>query len=129
MRTGSLHLQHSCFQEGEKLWNEAKPDIDALKTIVSHHFHSPCCDEVLMKGAYARVFLFTLENDQKIVARVVLPVRERVKTEAEVATMAYIRGTTLYFKEVMLILKYSRIHHRSNFNSGAKGLPLLQHAS
>jgi hypothetical protein len=44
-------------------------------------------------GAYARVYLFTLEDDQKVVGRVVLPVRESVRTEAEVAAMELLRGT------------------------------------
>lgn len=45
-------------------------------------------------GAYARVFLFTLENDQQVVGRVVLPVRETAKTEAEVASMILVRACT-----------------------------------
>ncbi|KAF8498285.1 hypothetical protein JB92DRAFT_3125410 [Gautieria morchelliformis] len=43
-------------------------------------------------GVYARAVLFSLDNNRKVVARVVLPVRESVKTEAEVATMALVRG-------------------------------------
>ena len=43
-------------------------------------------------GAYARVFLFSLENDMQVVARVILPVRESLKTEAEVVTMEVVRG-------------------------------------
>jgi len=38
-------------------------------------------------------FLFTLEDDQQLVGRVVLPVRETAKTEAEVASMILVRGT------------------------------------
>jgi hypothetical protein len=46
-------------------------------------------------GAYARVFLFALEDGQKIVGRLVLPVRETVKTEAEVGAMELVRGTVI----------------------------------
>ena len=37
-------------------------------------------------GVYARAFLFFLDS-KKVIAHVVLPVRESVKTEAEVAMM------------------------------------------
>ena len=43
-------------------------------------------------GAYARAFLFSLENNMQVVARVILPVRESLKTEAEVVTMEVVRG-------------------------------------
>jgi hypothetical protein len=43
-------------------------------------------------GAFARVFLFTLQNGMQVIARIVLPVRESVKTEAEVAAMELVRG-------------------------------------
>ena len=53
-----------------------------------HHFHVPVCHYSLMNtDSYAQVYLFTLENNFQAVGRVVLPVRERVKTEAEVAAM------------------------------------------
>ena len=39
-------------------------------------------------------FLFTSEDGQHVVGRIVLPVRETVKTEAEVASIVvYVRGT------------------------------------
>jgi len=38
------------------------------------------------------VFLFTLENGKQVIARIILPVRESVKTEAEVAAMELVRG-------------------------------------
>jgi hypothetical protein len=56
-------------------------------------------------GAYARVFLFTLEDDKQVVGRVVLPVRETVKTEAEVASMILVRGTILH-----ILLRYHMNH-------------------
>jgi len=36
--------------------------------------------------------LFTLENGMQVIARILLPVRESVKTEAEVAAMELVRG-------------------------------------
>ena len=68
----------------------------AFHDIVSAHFRAGCRQCVRMDdGAYARVFLFTLENDKKVVGRVVLPVRESIKTEAEVAAMELVRGAVL----------------------------------
>jgi hypothetical protein len=78
----------------ESLWRAANANLMALQDIVSAHFRSPCRNHAPMGGgAYARVFLFTLEDDQQVVGRVVLPVRETVKTEAEVASMILVRGT------------------------------------
>jgi hypothetical protein len=37
--------------------------------------------------AYPRVFLLSLEGDFQVVGRVILPVLESVKTEAEIAAM------------------------------------------
>lgn len=74
--------------EAEKLWQAANVDIKAIEIIISSHFrtsvgHHACMDN----GSYARVFLFTLENGMQVIARIILPVRESVKTEAEVAAM------------------------------------------
>lgn len=46
-------------------------------------------------GAYARAFLFSLASGMQVVGRVILPVRDSVKTEAEVATMELVRGTQI----------------------------------
>jgi hypothetical protein len=73
-------------------------------------------------GSYARVSLFTLEDDQKVVGRVVLPVRETVKTEAEVAAMELVRGT------VPLVLLQSHMNQYSfstHPHTCATSLPLL----
>lgn len=73
----------------------ANINLDAFERIVIDHFrvavrhHSP-----MNRGSYARVFLFTLENNFQVVGRVVLPVREAVKTEAEVAAMEMVRSRT-----------------------------------
>ena len=65
----------------------------ALQTIVSTHFHVQCRGfEPLGAGSFARAFLFSLENSIQLVGRVVLPVRESIKTEAEVAAMELVRG-------------------------------------
>ena len=68
-------------------------DMATLQQIVCAHFHSEClCHTHMDDGAYARVFLFSLENSMQVVARVILPVRESLKTEAEVVTMEVVRG-------------------------------------
>ena len=83
----------SSLADDEKLWLDTAADLNALKCIIYNHFQSTCCDETSMEHrSYARVFLYTLESGQKVIARIVLPVRERFKTEAEVASMNYVRG-------------------------------------
>ncbi|KAF8498287.1 kinase-like domain-containing protein [Gautieria morchelliformis] len=85
-----------CVYPDEELWEATNVDLAALQLIVSSHFHAECPPGILMNdgdGVYARAFLFSLDN-KKVVARVVLPVRESVKTEAEVATMELIRART-----------------------------------
>jgi hypothetical protein len=87
-------LQHCESADSEdELWNETNPDIEALKTIIKDHFNSSCqTEEPMIHGAYARVFLYTLENGLQVIARVILPVRETVKTESEIAAMDMMRG-------------------------------------
>jgi len=46
----------------------------------------------MIHGVYARVFLYTLENGLQVIARVILPVREGIKTESEIAAMDMMRG-------------------------------------
>ena len=80
--------------DGEKLWQAANVNMQALETIISSHFGTQCSRYARMDdGAYARVFLFSLQNDLQVVGRVILAVRESVKTEAEVAAMELVRGT------------------------------------
>jgi hypothetical protein len=57
-------------------------------------------------GAFARVFLFTLQNGMQVIARIILLVRESVKTEAEVAAMELVRGHYCY----SLLLCYRDTH-------------------
>ena len=59
-------------------------------------------------GTFARVFLFTLENGMQVIARILLPVRESVKTEAEVAAMELLRG---YYRCRCLLLRRSPMFH------------------
>jgi len=67
-------------------------DLHAFEGIVADHFCIGVRRCSLMKmGSYARVYLFTLENDFQVIGRVVFPVRETVKTEAEVAAMELVR--------------------------------------
>ena len=77
----------------EKIWQAANVDVRAIEIIISSHFGtSPSHHARLDDGAFTRVFLFTLENGMQIIARIILPVRESVKTEAEVAAMELVRG-------------------------------------
>lgn len=94
---GAGAMQSCCERtsEAEKLWQAANVDIKAIEIIISSHFrtsvgHHACMDN----GSYARVFLFTLENGMQVIARIILPVRESVKTEAEVAAMELVRART-----------------------------------
>ena len=88
------HCNHSHnSSDEESLWEAANPNLTALHDIVSAHFRLSCRNYApLGSGAYARTFLFTLEDGQQVVGRIILPVRETVKTEAEVASMVYVRG-------------------------------------
>ena len=66
----------------ETLWQATNVDIPALQQIVCAHFRSESRTYTRMDdGAYARVFLFSLENNMQVVARVILPIRESLKTE------------------------------------------------
>ena len=77
----------------EKLWQAANVDIKAIEIIISSHFRTSLSHHARMDdGAFARVFLFTLENGMQVIARIILPVRESVKTEADVAAMELVRG-------------------------------------
>ena len=77
----------------ERLWQAANIDIKAIEIIISSHFGTSLSHYTRMDdGAFARVFLFTLENGMQVIARIILPVRESVKTEAEVAAMELVRG-------------------------------------
>ena len=61
-------------------------NLDAFECIVTDHFRNGIRRYFLMNtGSYAKVYLFILENDFQAVGRVVYPVCETVKTEAEVA--------------------------------------------
>ena len=119
----------------ESLWQAANVDMKAMEIIISSHFrtshihHAPMDD-----GTFARVFLFTLENGMQVIARILLPVRESVKTEAEVAAMELVRG---YYRCRCCVIatlthvpfwflpmsKYCSAH----IYPCSKDLPLLQH--
>ena len=75
----------------ERLWQAANVDIKAIE-IISHFRTSLTHHARMHDGAFARVFLFTLENGMQVIARIILPVRESVKMEAEVAAMELVRG-------------------------------------
>ena len=74
--------------------SKSTPNLDAFRTIISNHFGSPCeSQQPLQPGAYARTFLYVLQDGLQIVGRVILPARRTLKNEAEVAAMDSIRGT------------------------------------
>lgn len=79
----------------DSFWSEVVTRLPKLKAIITEHFHSPCTDlELLGEGAYARAYRATLHNGSSLVARIAAPVRDGVKTEAEVATMEAISGAS-----------------------------------
>src|SRR5258706_15305929 len=76
------------------LWEQINPALHALRSIIANHFGSPCqSQEPLQPGAYARAFLYILQDGLHVVGRVILPARRTLKTEAEIAAMDSIRGT------------------------------------
>lgn len=89
----SQSSSNACEDDNEKLWSQTAIDLDALDDIVRTHFQAESCERVLLgQGVYARAFVYTLSDDRKYVARVILPVRTTLKTEAEVAAMDFARG-------------------------------------
>ena len=108
------------------LWEQINPDLDALLPIIVNHFGSPCqSKEPLQQGAYARAFLYILQDGLHVVARVSLPVRRTLKTEAEVAAMDAIRG----MRALLSILVSSDPRLPSAYiDPCTTGAPVLQHA-
>lgn len=91
------YIVPGCYRSSQELQNTFWPDIEprlpALKSIIAAHFGCLCDDlNPLDEGSYARVYVTSLETGHKLVARVVLPVRNGLKTEAEVATMDCVKG-------------------------------------
>jgi hypothetical protein len=77
-------------QDEEPVWPTT--NLHAFEQIVANHFRIGVRRYTLINGgSYAKVYLFTLENDFQAIGRVVFPVRETVKTEAEVAAMELVR--------------------------------------
>jgi hypothetical protein len=54
-------------------------------------------------GAYARAFLFSLISGIQVVGRVILPVGESIKTEAEITMKELVRGNQIVHNEPMTI--------------------------
>jgi hypothetical protein len=112
-------LQHSTdrknsasHQEPEDvLWDKISPDLEALENICTRLGSQCFSKKPLNHGAYARVFHYTLDNDRQLVARVILPVREIIKTESEIAAMDMVRG--------MSFLTYP-IDHSNHRNTAAR---------
>jgi hypothetical protein len=119
---------HRCADD--ILRDTTNADLQALQDIISTHFHKGCRDRVSMQtGAYARVFLFTLADDRKVIARVVLPIRETVKTEAEVAAMEFVRGTPFLFPYLDTYRLTAYPPSSPNPNTRPTSIPLLLHVA
>ena len=100
-----LKISGNSSEPEDILWEQINPNLDAFCTIISNHFGSPCQSRVpLQPGAYARTFLYILQNGLHLVGRVILPVRRTLKTEAEVAAMDSIRGTCTLLGRSLLTL-------------------------
>ncbi|KIP07759.1 hypothetical protein PHLGIDRAFT_70510 [Phlebiopsis gigantea 11061_1 CR5-6] len=85
----------TCRELKETFWLQTGPKIPALQDIISAHFGYDCGELTLLdEGAYARAYKASLSTGKKLVVRVVLPVRDGLKTEAEVATMDFVRAET-----------------------------------
>ena len=88
----------------ESLWQAINADIGALQQIVSSHFRTDCQRYTRMNdGAYARAFLFSLVTGTQVIGRVILPVRESIKTEAEVTIMELVRGNQIVHGDPLVI--------------------------
>jgi hypothetical protein len=99
-----MRPSHEEISDDERLWEDTNADLTALQHIVSSHFRTDCLHYTRMDdGAYARAFLFSLVNNMQVVGRVILPVRDSIKTEAEVATMELVRGDQIVCYESIVI--------------------------
>ncbi|GLB39087.1 hypothetical protein LshimejAT787_0602490 [Lyophyllum shimeji] len=79
----------------ELLWRKTDVDLGAFRDIAAAHMQSPCQEfSPMNEGLYARLFLLKLGNGLEVVGRIALPVRDVVKTEAEVAAMETVRAKT-----------------------------------
>ena len=83
-------LQHD---DDDDDWIGLECNLVHMGTIIEDHFGMPCVFAgELGRGAYARCRRYTLVSGLELAVRLILPVRESVKTEVEVATMTYLRG-------------------------------------
>ena len=56
------------------LWEQINLDLDVLLFIIANQFGPPCqSQDPLQHGAYARAFLYILQDGPQVVARVILP--------------------------------------------------------
>jgi hypothetical protein len=77
----------------DRLWETSFARPEKLKGIIESHFKISCDQKgEIGKGSFARCYRYELADRRQIVARVLLPIREYSKTEAEVATMCFLRG-------------------------------------
>ena len=86
----------SGFRTTEELhhtfWSGVEPKLPLLQDIISAHFGLTCSELSPMGGgSFSHIYRGTIENGLQVIARIVLPVRDQVKTEAEIATMDSIR--------------------------------------
>ena len=103
-RSAAMSISHQSTSADESLWQATNADIAALQQIVSSHFQTDCQHYTCMNdGAYARAFLFSLVTGIQVVGRVILPVCESIKTEAEVTMMELVRGNQIVHSDPIAI--------------------------
>lgn len=74
-------------------WKTVTIDLTALRNIIAEHLSAECMEPTFLgQGRYAKTYLFTLKDDRPLVGRVALPMRDALKTGAEVAVMSTFRG-------------------------------------
>lgn len=77
----------------DTFWSEVEPKLPLLRDIIAEHFKSSCSDlEFFDEGSYARIYRATVSDGIALAVRIILPIRDNVKTRAEVATMDSLRG-------------------------------------
>ena len=92
----SLKRERSAEPE-DMLWEQISPDLKAFQSIITRHLGVAVLNEQAMNhGAYARVFLYSLENQTSVIGRIILPARGGIKTEAEIAARDSLRGEMIY---------------------------------
>lgn len=129
MLPNEVRLGQPCLLPLDELaddfWPELETKLPKLRAIIADHFGSACATfDLIGEGAYARVYGVTLQSGVRLAARIGLPVRPGVKTEAEVATMEFVRGSFCIHSDQNVTLTMDTSPH---ICTSAEGAPLFQH--